>query len=195
VILQVSENTVKFHGGQIRPLAAATQRPLRPRPTPPVGLHLDHAESGGPCGMGAAAKPATHPSWSTAGHYPTARNVTITRRRHENCFTSKDFSVEAELGYVGGKDTQVASARTRRGVRTDPQTGPPRFVAATGGRRARPSRVGSLARHDDADGRARPSISFARATRRGGRLPLVLHGSSGRARTTRWRAAVPGGAS
>src|SRR6476469_11231036 len=44
VILQVSENTVKFHGGRIRPLAAALAA-LASDAEVPVSLHLDHAES------------------------------------------------------------------------------------------------------------------------------------------------------
>ncbi|MBW8711988.1 MAG: class II fructose-bisphosphate aldolase, partial [Mycobacterium sp.] len=44
VILQVSENTVKFHDGLIRPLAAALAA-LASDTEVPVSLHLDHAES------------------------------------------------------------------------------------------------------------------------------------------------------
>jgi len=44
VILQVSENTVRFHGGRIRPLAAALAA-LASDAEIPVSLHLDHVES------------------------------------------------------------------------------------------------------------------------------------------------------
>ncbi len=53
------------------------------------------------------------------GSLPYEQNVAITadatRRLH-----AQGLAVEAELGYVGGKDTQAASAHAP-GVRTDPR--------------------------------------------------------------------------
>src|SRR5690606_33347537 len=43
VILQVSENAIRFHGGQLRPLLAAC-RELAEVSQVPVALHLDHIE-------------------------------------------------------------------------------------------------------------------------------------------------------
>ena len=43
VILQVSQNTVRYHGG-LEPVALATLSIAR-RATVPVAVHLDHAES------------------------------------------------------------------------------------------------------------------------------------------------------
>ena len=41
VILQLSENAVRFHGGRLRPLAAAA-REVAQAAAVPVALHLDH---------------------------------------------------------------------------------------------------------------------------------------------------------
>src|SRR6478609_5208261 len=43
VILQISENAVKFHHGRLAPIAAAAQAVARSS-TVDVGLHLDHVE-------------------------------------------------------------------------------------------------------------------------------------------------------
>src|SRR3954454_3944570 len=43
VILQISENAVRFHGGQVRPIAAAAAA-VAEAPAVPVSLHLDHVE-------------------------------------------------------------------------------------------------------------------------------------------------------
>jgi Fructose-bisphosphate aldolase class-II len=43
VILQVSQNAVKFHGGAVEPLAAAL-REIAAAASVPVALHLDHVE-------------------------------------------------------------------------------------------------------------------------------------------------------
>src|SRR4029453_17049078 len=43
VILQVSQNTVRYHGG-LEPVALATLS-IAPRAAVPVAVHLDHAES------------------------------------------------------------------------------------------------------------------------------------------------------
>ena len=63
------------------------------------------------------------------GSLPYEQNVAITadatKRLHAH-----GLAVEAELGYVGGKDTQAASAHTP-GVRTEPRQAQT-FVAATG---------------------------------------------------------------
>ena len=43
VILQISENAVKFHGGRLAPIAAAA-RAVAAASAVPVALHLDHVE-------------------------------------------------------------------------------------------------------------------------------------------------------
>ncbi len=54
VILQVSENTVAFHG-TLRPISAALAV-LAADAAVPVGLHLDHVEAPAPLGAGGSRR-------------------------------------------------------------------------------------------------------------------------------------------
>ena len=168
VILQVSENTVRFHDGRIRPLAAALAA-LASDVEIPVSLHLDHVES---AELWREAATAGYSSVMVdCGSLPYKQNVAITAdattRLHAH-----GLAVEAELGYVGGKDTQAASAHAP-GVRTEPRQAQT-FVAATG--------VDSLAvavgsSHAMTTQTAELDIDLIAALREA--VPLVLHGSSG----------------
>jgi len=169
VLLQLSENAVKFHGG-MRPLLAAC-RELATSARSPIGIHLDHFESatlideaialGSGFGIGSLMVDA-----STE---PYERNVALTAsavaRGH-----AAGLWIEAELGEVGGKD----GAHTP-GVRTDPleaarfvdATGVDGLAVAVGSSHAMTEQTASL----DLDLIARLSSAVA--------VPLVLHGSSG----------------
>jgi fructose-bisphosphate aldolase class II len=170
VILQVSENTVRFHDGRIRPLAAALAA-LASDVEIPVSLHLDHVES---AELWREAATAGYSSVMVdCGSLPYKQNVAITAdattRLHAH-----GLAVEAELGYVGGKDTQAASAHAP-GVRTEPRQAQT-FVAATG--------VDSLAvavgsSHAMTTQTAELDIDLIAALREAVPVPLVLHGSSG----------------
>jgi fructose-bisphosphate aldolase class II len=183
VILQVSENTVKFHGGRIRPLAAALAA-LASEAEAQVGLHLDHAET---ADLWLEAATAGYSSIMVdCGSLPYEQNVAITanvtKLLHE-----QGLAVEAELGYVGGKHTQVASAH-EPGVRTDPQQATA-FVAATGVD-ALAVAVGSS--HAMTTQTAELDLDLIAALRGAVPVPLVLHGSSG-VRDNTLRAAVRAG--
>ena len=96
----------------------------RPRSTPlpseadtPVSLHLDHAENEGL--WHAAAEAGYSSVMVDCGSLPHDQNVAITADVTK-LLHQQGLSVEAELGYVGGKDTQVTSAHAP-GVRTDPR--------------------------------------------------------------------------
>ena len=169
VLLQLSENAVKFHGG-MRPLLAAC-RELATSARSPIGIHLDHFESatlideaialGSGFGIGSLMVDA-----STE---PYERNVALTAsavaRGH-----AAGLWIEAELGEVGGKD----GAHTP-GARTDPleaarfvdATGVDGLAVAVGSSHAMTEQTASL----DLDLIARLSSAVA--------VPLVLHGSSG----------------
>ncbi len=56
------------------------------------------------------------------GALPYDRNVAVTAEA-TTLLHGRGLAVEAELGYVGGKDTQVSSAHAP-GVRTDPRRPP-----------------------------------------------------------------------
>jgi fructose-bisphosphate aldolase, class II len=170
VILQVSENTVKFHAGQIRPLAAALAA-LAEEAEVPVSLHLDHAETPD---LWRGARQAGYSSVMVdCGSLPYRQNVEITAEATGQLH-AQGLAVEAELGYVGGKDTQAADAHAP-GVRTDPQQAAA-FVAATGVD-ALAVAVGST--HAMTTQTAELDIDLIAALRDAVPVPLVLHGSSG----------------
>ncbi|MFF9564612.1 class II fructose-bisphosphate aldolase [Leifsonia sp. NPDC014704] len=170
VLLQLSENAIRYHGGRFAPLLAACDR-LADESAVPVGLHLDHiqdAQLSEELISFAGALGATSIMVDEA-HHDYAQNVARTaasaRRAHE-----RGLWVEAELGAIGGKDGAHAP-----GVRTDPGEAAS-FVEATGVDGLAVA-VGSSHAMTTADARLDlPLISeLARAVT----VPLVLHGSSG----------------
>lgn len=165
VILQISENAVKYHCG-LDPIAHATLALARSAERP-VGVHLDHAIDeelvARAIGLGftsvmfdASAMDYSDNVRATAG---------VVRRAHE-----AGVWVEAELGEVGGKDGVHAP-----GVRTDPAEAA-EFVRATGVD-ALAVAVGS----SHAMTTRNATLDFARIRELAAAVPvpLVLHGSSG----------------
>ncbi|MFH8368710.1 ketose-bisphosphate aldolase [Streptomyces sp. NPDC018031] len=170
-ILQVSENAVKFHGGQLGPLAAAVTAVARASDAT-LALHLDHVKSVGllrsayPNGFGSVM--------FDAAELPYAENVKATaeavRWGHEH-----GIWVEAELGRVGGKDGEPPLDAHAPGVRTDPaeaaayvaDTGVDALAVAVGSSHAMTERTAAL--DHGLIGRLREAVP----------VPLVLHGSSG----------------
>jgi fructose-bisphosphate aldolase class II len=166
VILQVSQNTVRYHGG-LEPVALATLAIAR-RATVPVAVHLDHAESQElvqeAVGLGLTSV------MFDGSRLPYEANVAATAEVVAQCHARRAVWVEAELGEVGGKDGVHAP-----GARTDPEEAAS-FVAAT--------KVDALA---VAVGTSHAmltqdaTLDFELIGRLGARVevPLVLHGSSG----------------
>ena len=165
VILQISENTARYHGS-LEPIALATLAIARASGAP-VAVHLDHAESADLVHQ--AVELGFTSVMFDASKLPYDENVAATREITAHCHSRK-VSVEAELGEVGGKDGAHAP-----GVRTDPDEARA-FVAATAVD-ALAVAVGSshamLTRDAVLDfaliSRLRDTVS----------VPLVLHGSSG----------------
>ncbi|EGG47189.1 MULTISPECIES: class II fructose-bisphosphate aldolase [Streptomyces] len=170
VILQISENAVRYHGGRLAPLARATAAVAEASEVE-LALHLDHATD-----MELVRQAADNGFSSVmfdAGALPHDRNIAATaeaaRWAHE-----AGLWLEAELGYVGGKPDAPASAHAA-GVRTDPaeaadyvaRTGVDALAVAVGSSHAMTERTASL--------------DHALISRLRGRVPvpLVLHGSSG----------------
>src|SRR5689334_17155263 len=122
VILQVSENAVKFHGGRPEPLLAGAAA-VAAAASVPVALHLDHVESEDLLRAGVAAGVSS--VMFDASKLEYAQNVRATARTVEWAH-ARGVWVEAELGEVGGKDGAHAP-----GVRTDPIEAA-EFAAATG---------------------------------------------------------------
>ena len=169
VILQVSENTVGFHG-TVRPLSAALVA-LATEAQVPVSLHLDHVEKAELWEQAAGAGYSS--VMVDGGALPYDDNVDVTAAATA-LLHGQGLAVEAELGYVGGKGTQVSSAHAP-GVRTDPAQAA-EFVSATGVD-ALAVAVGSS--HAMTSQTAELDLDLITALRDAVPVPLVLHGSSG----------------
>lgn len=179
VILQVSENAVRFHLGRVRPLAAALGE-IATAARVPVSLHLDHVADESLLHQTADAGFSS--VMFDASARPYLENVAATRAAarwaHEH-----GLWLEAELGEVGGKDGAHAP-----GVRTDPRQAAA-YVAATG--------VDGLAvavgsSHAMTTRDAALDLNLIARLRAAVPVPLVLHGSSG-VPDERLRAAVAHG--
>jgi fructose-bisphosphate aldolase, class II len=165
IVLQISENSVRYHGS-LAPIAVATLAAARTAEVP-VAVHLDHATTIGlvreaiALGFGSVMYDASVLEYD--------RNVATTAEVTAFCH-EHDVWVEAELGEVGGKDGVHAP-----GARTDPEEAA-RFVAATG--------VDALAvavgtSHAMTDRTAAIDLDLITRLRDAVPVPLVLHGSSG----------------
>lgn len=165
VILQISENCAKYHGG-LEPVALATLAAAKTAAVP-VAVHLDHAEDED------LAYKAVDLGFGSimydGAHFDYEQNVEVTARvakyAHE-----RGVYVEAELGKVGGKDGAHAP-----GVLTDPNEAVS-FVAATGVD-ALAVAVGSS--HAMTERSAALNLERIAALKAALEVPLVLHGSSG----------------
>ncbi|MGW0698935.1 class II fructose-bisphosphate aldolase [Streptomyces sp. NPDC002867] len=165
VILQVSENTVRYHGG-LAPIGLASLAVARAADVP-VAVHLDHAESPG------LVREAVDLGFTSvmfdASRLPYDENVAATREIADHCHSAGVW-VEAELGEVGGKDGAHAP-----GVRTDPDEA--RAFAAATGVDALAVAVGSS--HAMLTRDAVLDFELIARLREAVPVPLVLHGSSG----------------
>jgi len=165
VIVQISENCAKFHGG-LEPIALATLAAAR-KASVPVAVHLDHAEDE------ALAYQAVDLGFGSimydGAHFEYEKNVEVTARVAAYAH-ARGVYVEAELGKVGGKDGAHAP-----GVLTDP-TEAAAFVAATGVD-ALAVAVGSS--HAMTERSAALNLARIAGLKAALGVPLVLHGSSG----------------
>jgi len=166
VILQLSENAVKFHHGRLAPIAAAATA-VAAGAAVEVALHLDHVEDEQL--LHACAGTGASSVMFDASRLDYAANVAATKAAAEWAHGA-DLFLEAELGEVGGKDGAHAP-----GVRTDPGEAAD-FVAATGVD-ALAVAVGSS--HAMSQRSATLDFDLIRRLRASVPVPLVLHGSSG----------------
>ena len=166
LVLQLSQNAVKYHGGRLRPLGRALIE-LAEASTVPVSVHLDHAEFTDLCRE--AVELGFTSIMYDGSKLPDAQNrettAEITAFAHEH-----GVSVEAELGEVGGKNgVHDPSART------NPEDAA-QFVADTGVDLLAVA-VGSS--HAMATREAVLDNQLIAAIHELVPVPLVLHGSSG----------------
>jgi fructose-bisphosphate aldolase class II len=166
VILQISENAVTFHRGQLAPIAAGAAA-VATEASVPVSLHLDHVEETALLHQAAGAGMSSVMFDASKLDYDA--NVTATRAAAEWAH-QRGLYLEAELGEVGGKNGAHAP-----GVRTDPAEAAA-YVAATG--------VDALAvavgnSHAMTTRTAKLDHKLIAELREAVPVPLVLHGSSG----------------
>ena len=165
VVLAVSENCVRYHGG-LGALGAACVSLARGASVPVV-LHLDHATSPGL--VAEAASAGFGSVMFDASSLPYERNVAATAEVTRWCH-DRGLWAEAELGEIGGKDGVHSPT-----ARTDP-VGAAGYVAATGVD-ALAVAVGSS--HAMLTRDAVLDLDLIAALRAAVPVPLVLHGSSG----------------
>ncbi|MEU2353043.1 class II fructose-bisphosphate aldolase [Streptomyces misionensis] len=171
VVLQVSENAVKFRYGRLLPLARAAGAAAE-RAAVPVALHLDHVQSDD------LLRQAPDAGFSSvmydAARLPYADNLAATRAAADWAH-SQGLYIEAELGEVGGKGGRPPLDAHAPGARTDPAqardfvagTGVDALAVAVGSSHAMTTRTAAL------DHALLKQLSAALS------VPLVLHGSSG----------------
>lgn len=165
LVIQISENAVRYHGA-LRPIALAAIA-LAEAATVPVAVHLDHAEDVDL--VHEAVDLGMTSVMFDGSRLSDEQNREVTRGVVEHCHAA-GVAVEAELGEVGGKDGVHAP-----GVRTDPQDAA-RFCEDTG--------VDTLAvavgtSHAMATRDAAVDLDLVSALAAAVPVPLVLHGSSG----------------
>ncbi|MEU9835467.1 class II fructose-bisphosphate aldolase [Streptosporangium sp. NPDC048047] len=165
VVLQISENCVRFHGA-LAPIAAASLAVARAAAVP-VAVHLDHAtdralvEEALELGLGSVM--------FDASALPDEENVAATAEVVALCH-GRGVWVEAELGEVGGKDgVHAPGVRTRPHEAVDyvARTGVDALAVAVGSSHAMTVKDAVL--DLELIGRLRAAVP----------VPLVLHGSSG----------------
>ncbi|MGW4489354.1 class II fructose-bisphosphate aldolase, partial [Amycolatopsis sp. NPDC004368] len=165
VVLQISENCVRYHGG-LAPIALASLA-IAKQASVEVLVHLDHIED--PELVREGVELGVDSVMYDGSRLPYDENVRTTREIAEECH-AEGIAVEAELGEVGGKDGVHAP-----GARTDPAeaaafvaaTGVDALAVAVGTSHAMVSRTASVDR--ELVTRLRDAVD----------VPLVLHGSSG----------------
>jgi ketose-bisphosphate aldolase len=165
LILQISENCVKYHGA-LKPISLATIA-IAEASTLPISVHLDHAESEE---LVKQALDFGYDSVMFDGSKLSYReNVEASQRMRVLC-DSYGATLEVEIGEVGGKDGVHAP-----GARTKPdeaktfaeETGANLIAVAVGSSHAMATRDASL------------DFELIRDIASVVNLPLVLHGSSG----------------
>ncbi|MFE9925127.1 ketose-bisphosphate aldolase [Streptomyces sp. NPDC005774] len=171
VVLQVSENAVKFRYGRLLPLARAAVAAAE-RAAVPVALHLDHVQSD------SLLRQAPDAGFGSvmydAARLPYAENLAATRAAVDWAH-ARGLWIEAELGEIGGKGGRPPLDAHAPGARTDPDQA--RAFVAASGVDALAVAVGTT----HAMTTRTAALDHALLTRLSATLdvPLVLHGSSG----------------
>ncbi|XHM65970.1 ketose-bisphosphate aldolase [Streptomyces nigra] len=171
VVLQVSENAVKFRYGRLLPLARAAVAAAE-RAEVPVALHLDHVQSDDLLRQAPAAGFSS--VMYDAARLPYLDNLAATKAAVDWAH-AQGLWIEAELGRLGGKNGEPPLDAHAPGARTDPaeahafvaDSGVDALAVAIGSAHAMTTRTAAL------DHTLLKRLSAALD------VPLVLHGSSG----------------
>jgi fructose-bisphosphate aldolase class II len=165
VIVQISQNTVEYHGA-LAPIVAAALA-VAETASVPVAVHLDHITS--PALVAEGIERGIASVMFDASALPYEENVARTAQVVADCHSAGVW-VEGELGKVGGKAGAHAPA-----VRTDPDeavafvraTAVDALAVAVGSSHAMRTRDAAL------------DFELIRRLHAALPIPLVLHGSSG----------------
>ncbi|MEV8432442.1 class II fructose-bisphosphate aldolase [Streptomyces chartreusis] len=171
VVLQVSENAVKFRYGRLLPLARAAVAAAE-RADVPVALHLDHVQSDD------LLRQAPDAGFSSvmydAARLPYLDNLAATKAAVDWAH-AQGLWIEAELGRLGGKNGEPPLDAHAPGARTDPveahafvaDSGVDALAVAVGSSHAMTTRTATL------------DLELLKRLAAALDVPLVLHGSSG----------------
>ena len=179
VVLQVSENAVKFRYGRLLPLARAAVAAAE-RASVPVALHLDHVQSDDL--LRQAADAGFSSVMYDAARLPYDQNLAATCAAADWAHT-QGLWIEAELGQVGGKKGEDGREDFAEppldahapGARTDPVEA--RAFVADSGVDALAVAIGST--HAMTTRTATLDHGLLKRLAAALDVPLVLHGSSG----------------
>ncbi|MEV6651918.1 ketose-bisphosphate aldolase [Streptomyces sp. NPDC051219] len=171
VVLQISENAVKFRYGRVLPLARAAAAAAHAAAVP-VALHLDHVKSDEL--LRQAADAGFSSVMYDAAHLPYEENLAATRAAADWAHRH-GLWIEAELGEVGGKGGAAPLDAHAPGARTDPVEA--RAFVAASGVDALAVAIGSV--HAMTSRTATLDHGLLGRLAKALHVPLVLHGSSG----------------
>lgn len=171
VIVQISENAVRYRHGRLLPLARAAQAAAEGSATA-VALHLDHVRD--PALLRRAADAGCGSVMFDAADLPYRENAAATREAVAWAH-GQGLWVEAELGQVGGKPGTPRLSPHAPEARTDP--GRARAFVAETGVDALAVAIGSA--HAMTARTARLDHDLLAALAETVPVPLVLHGASG----------------
>ena len=168
LILGVSEGAIKYMGG-FKVVSSMVKGLIEDlNITIPVSLHLDHGTSFEAC------KKAIQSGFTSvmidASKKPLEENIEITKQVVDYAH-SKDVTVEAEVGHIGGSEDHITSTATN--ARLDECI---QFVKETGIDSLAPA-LGSV--HGLYHGEANLDFKTMKEISESVNVPLVLHGGTG----------------
>ncbi|WP_029116148.1 class II fructose-bisphosphate aldolase [Mycobacterium sp. URHB0044] len=169
-VIQLSENTIRFHGGRMAPLIAACAQ-IAAQSSANLSIHLDHLQD--VALLTEAVQSATDLGVTSimvdAAHLSYRDNVERTRSFTRDAHAA-GLWVEAELGEIGGKANAHAP-----GTRTDPAEA----AAFAGDTAVDGLAVAVGSSHAMTTRNAQLDLGLIAALAADVAIPLVLHGSSG----------------